>query len=174
MLERPTLLFGIDMSRVFMQQIAERRDGEGNVLSLFVKGTLFMAALALPPFLLIILFGPQMFAFVFGAEWHHAGEYARWMALFSFAYLFALPTRAMTAVFGLQRAYAIAEGIRAALGAVSIVVAAKLTGNDITAMAAFSIVQLAVLTAFVVVVFLIVRRLQASKQQTLGTVGVLP
>ena len=95
------------------------------------------------------------------------------MALFSFAYLFALPTRAMTAVFGLQRAYAIAEGIRAALGAVSIAVAAKLTGNDITAMAAFSIVQLAVLTAFVVVVFLIVRRLQASKQQTLDTVGVL-
>ena len=49
-LERPTLLFGIDMSRVFMQQIAERRDGEGNVLSLFIKVTLFMAALALPPF----------------------------------------------------------------------------------------------------------------------------
>lgn len=172
-LERPTLLFGVDMSRVFMQQIAERRDHGGDVLSLFVRVTVFMAALPLVPFLLVIVFGPQLFAFVFGAEWYHAGEYARWMALFSFAYLFALPTRAMTAVFGLQRAYAISEGIRAVLGAISIVLAAKLTGDDVTAMAAFSIVQLAVLTVFVVVVFLIVRRLQASKPQPLGTLGVL-
>ncbi|MFO1156670.1 MAG: oligosaccharide flippase family protein [Rhodospirillales bacterium] len=172
-LERPTLLFGVDMSRVFMQQIAERRDHGGNVLSLFVRVTLFMAALPLVPFLLVIVFGPQLFAFVFGAEWYHAGEYARWMALFSFAYLFALPTRAMTAVFGLQRAYAVSEVIRAALGAMSIVLAAKLTGDDVTAMAAFSVVQLAVLTVFVVAVFLIVRRLQARKSQPLGTLGVL-
>lgn len=172
-LERPILLFGVDMSRVFMQQIAERRDRGGNVLSLFVKVTLFMAGLSLPAFLLVILFGPQLFAFVFGAEWYHAGEYARWMALFSFAYLFALPTRAMTAVFSLQRAYAIAEVIRTVLGAISIVLAAGMTGDDVTAMAAFSVVQLVVLTVFVVAVFLIVRRLQAANPPPLGTLRVL-
>lgn len=171
-LERPILLFGVDMSRVFMQQIAERRDRGGDVLSLFVKVTLFMAALSLPAFLLVIVFGPQLFAFVFGAEWYHAGEYARWMALFSFAYLFALPTRAMTAVFSLQRAYAIAEVIRTVLGAISIVLAARMTGDDVTAMAAFSVVQLAVLTVFVVAVFLIVRRLQAASPPPLGTLRV--
>ena len=51
--------------------------------------------------------------------WHRAGEYARWMSLFSFASLCALPARSMTAVYGLQRAYAIAESVRALLGAIS-------------------------------------------------------
>ncbi len=173
-LERPVLLFGADMSRVFLQQVAERRDRDRGVLGLFVKVTLLMAALALPPFIVVIIFGPQLFAFVFGAEWQLAGEYARWMAMFSFAYLFALPTRGMTTVFGLQRAYAIMEAIRAALGALSIAVAARLTGNDVDAMAAFSIAQLVVLGVFVVVVFLIVRRLEAARQRSLDVAEALP
>lgn len=173
-LERPVLLFGADMSRVFLQQVAERRDRDRGVLGLFIKVTLFMSALALPPFIVIIIFGPQLFAFVFGAQWQLAGEYARWMALFSFAYLFALPTRGMTTVFGLQRAYAIMEAIRAALGALSIALAARLTGSDVDAMAAFSVVQLAVLSVFVLVIFLIVRRLEAARRRSKDVAGVLP
>ncbi len=172
-LERPVLLFGADMSRVFLQQVAERRDRDHGALGLFVKVTLCMSALALPPFIVVIIFGPALFGFVFGAQWQLAGEYARWMALFSFAYLFALPTRGMTTVFGLQRAYAIMEAIRAALGALSIALAAQLTGSDIDAMAAFSVVQLVVLSVFVLVIFLIVRRLEAARRRSADVAGAL-
>ena len=151
-LERPTMLFGADMSQVFLQRIAAERSRERDPTPLFVKTTLVMAALSPPPFLLIIAFGPDLFSVFFGGEWHRAGEYARWMSLFSFGSLCAMPARGMATVYGLQRAYAVVESVRALLGAVCIAAAAELTNDDVTAMAAFSVVQLAVLAIFITVV----------------------
>jgi len=173
-LERPTLLFGVDISRVFIQRIADERGRERDPTRLFVKTTLVMAALSLPPFLLIIAFGPELFSFFFGGEWHRAGEYARWMSLFSFASLCALPARSMTAVYGLQRAYAIAESVRALLGAISIAVAAGLTSDDVTAMAAFSVLQLAVMAIFVSVVLILTRKRHVLAKQPTGAIDLLP
>ena len=142
------------MNRVFIQRIAEERDRERDPTRLFVKTTLIMAALSLPAFLLIIAFGPELFSFFFGGKWHRAGEYARWMSLFSFAFLCALPARSMTAVYELQRVYAIVESVRALLGAVFIAAAAELTKDDVTAVAAFSVLQLAVMAIFIPVVLI--------------------
>jgi O-antigen/teichoic acid export membrane protein len=36
-----------------------------------------LGALALLPLAIVVLFGPRMFAFAFGAEWRTAGEYGR-------------------------------------------------------------------------------------------------
>jgi O-antigen/teichoic acid export membrane protein len=173
-LERPTVLFGADMSRVFMQRIADEKDRERDPTRLFVKTTLVMAALSFPPFLLIIAFGPEAFSFFFGGEWHRAGEYARWMSLFSFGCLCALPARCMTTVYGLQRAYAIAESVRALLGAVSIAAAARLTDDDVTAMAAFSVLQLAVMAIFISVVFTLTRKRHVLEKQPTGAIDFLP
>jgi O-antigen/teichoic acid export membrane protein len=105
-LERPTILFGADMSRVLLQRMADDKDRSRHRTRLFVKTTLAIAGLSLP-FLLIIAFGPELFSFVFGGEWHRAGEYARWMSLFTFVSLCALPAKSMTTVYGLQRTLAI-------------------------------------------------------------------
>jgi lipopolysaccharide exporter len=156
-LERPTQLFGADMNRVFVQRVADERGRARDPARLFIKSALAMAALSLPPFLLIIAFGPDLFSVFFGREWRQAGEYGRWMALFSFGSLCALPARSMTTVYGLQRVYVIVETVRALLGAVFIVAAAELTNNDVTAVAAFSVVQLAVIAVFVAVIPVLVR-----------------
>jgi O-antigen/teichoic acid export membrane protein len=173
-LERPTLLFGADMDRVFVQRIAGERDRERDPTRLFVKTTLIMAALSLPFFLLIIAFGPELFSFFFGDKWHRAGEYARWMSLFSFAFLCALPARSMTTVYALQRAYAIVESVRALLGAVFIAAAAELTNDDVTAMAAFSVLQLAVMAIFIPVVLILVRRKHVLEKQPAGAIDLVP
>jgi O-antigen/teichoic acid export membrane protein len=173
-LERPTLFFGVDMNRVFVQRIAEEKSRERDPSRLFVKTTLVMAALSLPPFLLIIAFGPVLFSLFFGGEWHRAGEYARWMSLFSFASLCALPARSMAIVYALQRAYAIVESVRALLGAVFIAAAAELTNDDVTAMAAFSVLQLAVMAIFIPVVLILVRRKHVLEKQPAGAIDLVP
>jgi O-antigen/teichoic acid export membrane protein len=158
LLERPTQLFGADMNRVFVQRVAEERNRARDPTGLFVKTTLVMAALSLPPFLLVIAFGPELFSLLFGGRWHQAGEYGRWMSLFSFATLCALPARSMATVYGLQRVYVIVESVRALLGAAFMAAAAELTNDDVTAMAAFSVLQLAVIAIFVLVAPILVRK----------------
>jgi O-antigen/teichoic acid export membrane protein len=173
-LARPTLLFGADMNRVFVQRVADEKGRERDPTRLFVKITLVMAGLSLPPFLLIIAFGPELFSFFFGGEWHRAGEYARWMSLFSFGSLCVLPARSMTTVYGLQRLYAIVESLRVLLGAVSIAAAAELTNDDVTAMAAFSVPQVAVMAIFVPVVLFLVRKRHVLEKRPTGAIDLPP
>ena len=48
------------------------------------KSTLILGAIGIIPFGLVIAFGPWLFSFVFGDDWVTAGEYARWIALWSY------------------------------------------------------------------------------------------
>src|SRR5699024_9062559 len=56
-----------------------------NVSRLITKATLALMGIGIVPFGLVIIFGPWLFEFVFGQGWDVAGEYARWIALTSFA-----------------------------------------------------------------------------------------
>lgn len=162
-LERPALLFGKEISRVLTQQFADSRDGGAQTPTLLIKSTLVLAALSAPAFLVVIAFGPEAFALLFGSAWKHAGSYARWMSLYAFVQLIALPARTATIFNGLQRSYAIVESVRALLGAASISAAAELSHDDVTAMAAFSVVQAVMMAGYVAAVFLIVRKRYLAK-----------
>jgi O-antigen/teichoic acid export membrane protein len=39
-----------------------------------------LAKIAMPPTLILIISGPELFSLVFGEQWRNAGEFARWMA----------------------------------------------------------------------------------------------
>lgn len=157
-LERPTLRFGRELSRVLLQHLADKRDRDRETPALLNKMTLALSLLSLPLFLPVILFGPDLFALFFGETWRHAGDYARWMSLYSFVQLIALPSRTLAIFSGLQRAFAIVESARAFLGAASIAAAAELTGDDVIAMAAFSVVQTVMVAIFITTAFVVVRR----------------
>jgi hypothetical protein len=85
------------------------------------------------------------------------------MSLYAFVQLVALPARTAIIFNGLQRFYAIMETARALLGAVSISAAARLTGDDVMAMAAFSVVQAVMVATYAITVFLIVRKRHLTK-----------
>lgn len=82
-LSLPSQLVGKAVGDVFYPRIAEAAKEGENVTALIKKATLALGGVGILPFGLIILFGPSLFSFVFGAEWHVAGEYARWIALWS-------------------------------------------------------------------------------------------
>jgi len=73
---------------------------------LYVKITAGLFGLALLPAILLIIWAPQLFSWVFGSQWHSAGDLARWLVfwlLFSFcnlpAVLFARIIRIQRTVF---------------------------------------------------------------------------
>ena len=76
----PIALIGESMMEVFRNRAMENLKEHGTCRPVFIKTLLSLAILGLPPTLLLILFGQEIFAFVFGEDWREAGFYASILA----------------------------------------------------------------------------------------------
>ncbi|MGR2736914.1 lipopolysaccharide biosynthesis protein [Billgrantia sp. Q4P2] len=78
-LAMPMTLIGEAVGKVFFSSAAEaHRRGELGPLVAKVHATL--AQVAMPPAIVLMVIGPDLFALVFGERWREAGDFARWMA----------------------------------------------------------------------------------------------
>jgi len=102
-LRLPTQLIGKSVGDVFYPRIAEAFNNKEDIASLIKRATLALAGVGVIPYGLIILFGPMLFSFVFGNDWSVAGEYARWLALWSFFGFINRPSVRSLAVLSAQR-----------------------------------------------------------------------
>lgn len=76
-LQMPMNFVGGAISQVFYQQASDTYNEGGDLQSL-VRSTIKKSVLIAIPILVILLFfGPQLFAFVFGTKWYNAGVYAQ-------------------------------------------------------------------------------------------------
>src|SRR5690606_8930446 len=98
----PTQLIGKSVGDVFYPRIAEAANNGENITRLLTKATLALAAVGILPFGIVMIFGPWLFEFVFGGEWKIAGEYARWLALWSFFAFVNRPSVKSIPVLNLQ------------------------------------------------------------------------
>ena len=76
----PIALIGESMMEVFRSRAMEDLKEYGTCRPLFIKTLLSLTVIGLPPALLLILFGQEIFAFVFGEDWREAGLYATILA----------------------------------------------------------------------------------------------
>lgn len=76
----PIALIGEAMMEVFRSRAMEDLRQQGTCRPLFIKTLLSLTVIGLPPALLLILFGQEIFAFVFGEDWREAGLYATILA----------------------------------------------------------------------------------------------
>ncbi len=135
LLERPAIVLGDNLGRVFYQHAADRRQARQPVFGLFWRSTAALAAFGVVPFGLVIAFGPALFAWIFGAQWEVAGHYAQWIAAAYFVFLLTFPAKNATALFELQKVFAAVELGRALVSAAAVVVVARLGGEALTAVA---------------------------------------
>lgn len=78
-LQTPMGVLGGAVSQVFFSRSAQAlRDGELAALVATIHSRL--AQIAMPPTIILILSGPDLFALVFGDQWREAGRFAQWMA----------------------------------------------------------------------------------------------
>ena len=149
LLERPAIVLGDNVGRVFYQHAADRRKARQPVFRVFWRSTAVLAGFGIVPFGLVIAFGPPLFAWIFGAQWETAGHYAQWIAAAYFVFLITFPARNATSLFGLQKAFAIVETCRALASATAVVVVARAGGDALAAVALGALAQALISLAFV-------------------------
>lgn len=76
----PAGLIGKSVGDVFYPRISEAANNREKLYPLVCKATLVLAAVGFSPFLIVMIFGPWLFSFIFGIEWKIAGVYAQWLA----------------------------------------------------------------------------------------------
>ena len=73
------------LRQVLFQKASESQHQGRSLAALYVKVTATLFAMALLPTAVILIWGPQLFAWVFGSQWYTAGELSRslmiWMAV---------------------------------------------------------------------------------------------
>lgn len=150
----PVMLLGQAIGEVFYPKItAAIRQRSSEALRLMIKATLILSGLAVIPFGIVVVFGPELFALVLGDEWRVAGEYSQWVALWLAC---VLATRAVLAAFpalSLQSYMLIQEMLSVTLRSAALIVGLKYWSSDLVAVALFSLVGVVLMCTLAAVGF---------------------
>ena len=138
-LRAPSRLIGGSVGRVFYQKAVELYHNNGELFLALGKTTLGLSAIGILPAIVILVFGPVLFDFIFGSAWHQSGVYAQWLVVWWFFNFISTPSKRLIPVFGLQRIFLVYQmgfllctGLAVSLGAI--------VGNELISIALFSIV----------------------------------
>jgi len=153
-LSMPSRLIGKAIGDVFYPRITEAKHRGEDLNKLIKKATFALAGLGVFPFGLIILFGPFLFSFVFGDEWLRAGEYARWIALFSYSTYLNQPAIKSLPVLSAQRFHLFFTIFRSLARISGMLIGLIVFKDDLIAVALFGIISM--ITNFMLV-FIILR-----------------
>ncbi len=105
----PSSLVGRAIGSVLYPKLNETYIDGNDIFSVIFKTTILLGAIGLIPFGVVVAFGPDLFEFVFGAEWHQAGIFARWLAIFLFFGFINRPSVVAIPILGIQRGLLIYE-----------------------------------------------------------------
>jgi O-antigen/teichoic acid export membrane protein len=139
LLQMPVMLIGNAIRRVYYQRAIEIHHAGGDLTGIFTKTTLMLAALAVGPAVVIVLFGPPLFGLVFGEAWVRAGEYSQWLVIGWLTTFVNVPSVMLIPVLKLQKLALGFDAVKVVLQSIAIPTAAYF-GGDILAITAFSIV----------------------------------
>ncbi|BCD97017.1 lipopolysaccharide biosynthesis protein [Marinagarivorans cellulosilyticus] len=137
----PSTLLGQSVSSVFYPRFNESVQAGENSYSLLLKATLSLAVLGIVPFGLIILMGPWLFTLAFGDQWGDAGQYARWLALWTFFAFVNRPCIAAIPVLALQGYFLAFETVGLLMRGAALLVGFLVFNDPLIAVALFSCVN---------------------------------
>ena len=104
-LQAPFTMIGSSFSIVFYKEASEKVAKGEKITKLLRTTILTLALISFPAFLMIMIFGPKMFAFVFGEVWREAGVYARIMSPWLFVSFISSPVSHLPVILGKQRQF---------------------------------------------------------------------
>lgn len=112
-------------SQVFFQRSAELHAHGQSINPLYKKTLRVFFLLGLPVFLVLAIFGPQIFAFVFGEEWRESGFYVQLLAPWFFMNFLISPMGQIPIILQKQRQVFLLSIIGNALILLSLIVGSK-------------------------------------------------
>lgn len=100
----PLSFIGMSVSQVFFAEAAKIGKHEPLKLkNMSIELVKKLATIGLLPLFVVLIFGPQIFSFVFGIEWYEAGIYARVLSVMVYFHLLILPIGRLLEVLELQK-----------------------------------------------------------------------
>jgi lipopolysaccharide exporter len=102
-LKSPASLVGSSVAQVFFQKASELKNTGGNLQPLVKKMILKLSIVSAVPFLILMIFSPVIFSFVFGAKWHEAGIYASILSPWLFLVFISSPISQIPIIVGRQK-----------------------------------------------------------------------
>ncbi|TQM90347.1 lipopolysaccharide biosynthesis protein [Roseinatronobacter monicus] len=98
----PMTLMGASFAQVYASRAAaEQTNATLHKFTAMMMRRLFFTGLL--PMILVILFGPMVFTFIFGTEWQRAGQIAAWIAPWMLAQLISSPVSMVMSLIGYQK-----------------------------------------------------------------------
>lgn len=81
LLSAPMGLVTRALKQVLFQKAAETHQQGGKLLRLYTSSTIVLFSIAIMPSLILFIWSPDIFDFIFGHQWTASGEYAGWLVL---------------------------------------------------------------------------------------------
>jgi O-antigen/teichoic acid export membrane protein len=136
----PSALIAKASMTVLTPRLAEASNAGESIVGPVVKSTVILFALGAVPFLGLALFGPAIFAIMFGEEWANSGTYASWLSVMYWVGFANGPAVAAIPVLRRQRFLLIWELVTTGLKAMALVLAFVVVEDDILAVSAYSVI----------------------------------
>jgi O-antigen/teichoic acid export membrane protein len=103
MINRPMNLITNSLSQVFSQRVIQKFNGGEKVSSEVRALIIRLALISVLPLVLVGLFGPAIFGFVFGDDWYEAGRYMRLLLPWLFVVFISSPLSFLPDMLSLQK-----------------------------------------------------------------------
>lgn len=138
-LNMPTQLIGKSVGDVFYPKISRIASNKQSVTKALKNATIILIGIGIVPYGTVVVFGPTLFSFVFGSDWQIAGEYARWIALWSFSsFIFQPAVRALPVLMA-QKFHLIYTVISLVIRILMLAIGYYVFSSDLTAIGMFGI-----------------------------------
>lgn len=125
-LQVPMRLIVLPVAHVYFAEASDRYRKNGDLAGFTRKTAFNSLLLGIPVTVVLLAFGPQLFALVFGEKWREAGEYARILSVWIMFDLSRAPVQQVASIVGKQRSVLIITLIGAFFLIFSLVISAYL------------------------------------------------
>jgi O-antigen/teichoic acid export membrane protein len=106
-LKSPAAIIGSSFAQVFYQHASQLTHSQVNLRPLMVKTAFRLALIAFPFFAVIGIFGPDLFAWIFGDKWRDAGSYSRILSPWLWLNFIASPLSQIPVILKKQKTSAV-------------------------------------------------------------------
>lgn len=139
-LNRPLQIIGNAFGQVFYQSATEKFNNKKDLHSFSIKTIKTLALISAPFFIVLILFGRQIFGFVLGARWADAGFYAQILGVWLYFRFILSPITKIPIILKKQKAFFIFGLIYNISMPLSLFITITYTTNFLTVLFIFTIV----------------------------------
>ncbi len=168
-LSMPTHLIGKSVADVYYPKITQAIHRQEPITAMLAKAVAGLAVIGLIPFGFVFLTGPWLFAFVFGAQWETAGEFARWLALAEYAIFISRPCTVAFPALQMQKLSLCFEIVSTTLRLASLFIGAALLGEGLSTVIAFTCASILIYCALIAIALFESRRRYARGYDQAGS-----